>query len=290
MARILVADLALGHCDSVRVQQCARCLPLRARARRRQTVTRRCLVVGRDNGCVGRGQCRRGRRDVAISPSAPAARCEPLGLVVPIAALHSSQRDGRRRSLRSRAFITGASIAVFSVQWTTTMQREIPAHMLSRVSAYDWFGSLVFLPLGMALVGPVASEIGITTTLVGCGVLMVLLILATLLVPSVIRLTVPTQASRDRDDQSVIVSSWGAAALVGLPDIPRGNVVLRGIPRVSRADRRPSGRLSRRSYIRRRQNIGSRSARRELRSTPARSGARRLVGTIEVVRAIEGPS
>jgi predicted MFS family arabinose efflux permease len=94
------------------------------------------------------------------------------------------------------AFITGVSIAVFSVQWTTTIQREIPAHVLSRVSAYDWFGSLVFLPLGMALVGPVASEIGITTTLVGCGVVMVLLMLATLLVPSVVRLTVPMQNER----------------------------------------------------------------------------------------------
>jgi nicotinamide riboside transporter PnuC len=90
------------------------------------------------------------------------------------------------------AFITGVSIAVFAVQWTTTMQREIPAHVLSRVSAYDWFGSLVFLPLGMALVGPVASEIGITTTLVGCGALMILLIVATLLVPSVVRLSAST--------------------------------------------------------------------------------------------------
>jgi MFS family permease len=102
------------------------------------------------------------------------------------------------------AFITGVSIAVFSVQWTTTMQREIPAHVLSRVSAYDWFGSLVFLPLGMALVGPVASEIGITTTLVGCGVLMILLMLATLLVPSVVRLTVPIQNERTpMTDQSL---------------------------------------------------------------------------------------
>jgi MFS family permease len=91
------------------------------------------------------------------------------------------------------AFLAGAFIAVFSVQWTTTMQREIPAHVLSRVSAYDWFGSLVILPLGMALAGPVASKIGIKTTLIGCGVLIILLILITLLVPSVVRLTAPTR-------------------------------------------------------------------------------------------------
>ena len=89
------------------------------------------------------------------------------------------------------AFVAGVSLAVFSVQWTTTLQREVPTQVLSRVSAYDWFGSLVFLPLGMALVGPVSSMIGITTTLVGCGVLMFLLILATLMVPSVVRLTAP---------------------------------------------------------------------------------------------------
>jgi hypothetical protein len=91
------------------------------------------------------------------------------------------------------AFLAGAFIAVFSVQWTTTMQREIPTHVLSRVSAYDWFGSLVILPIGMALAGPVASKIGITTTLVGCGVLIFLLIVATLLVPSVVRLTAPSE-------------------------------------------------------------------------------------------------
>jgi predicted MFS family arabinose efflux permease len=89
------------------------------------------------------------------------------------------------------AFLAGAFIAVFSVQWTTTMQREIPAHVLSRVSAYDWFGSLVILPIGMALAGPVASKIGIKATLVGCGVLIIVLILLTLLMPSVIRLSAP---------------------------------------------------------------------------------------------------
>jgi predicted MFS family arabinose efflux permease len=93
------------------------------------------------------------------------------------------------------AFLAGAFIAVFSVQWTTTMQREIPPHVLSRVSAYDWFGSLVILPIGMALAGPVASKIGITTTLVGCGILIFLLIVATLLVPSVVRLTAPTEGA-----------------------------------------------------------------------------------------------
>jgi len=43
---------------------------------------------------------------------------------------------------------------VFNSLWETTLQRQIPDAALSRVSAYDWFGSLLMQPLGFALVGP----------------------------------------------------------------------------------------------------------------------------------------
>jgi hypothetical protein len=36
---------------------------------------------------------------------------------------------------------------------------------LSRVSAYDWFGSMAFNPVGMAIWGPIAGLIGIHTAL-----------------------------------------------------------------------------------------------------------------------------
>ncbi len=67
----------------------------------------------------------------------------------------------------------------------TTMQREVPSEILSRVSAYDWFGSLVFLPIGTALVGPIAHVCGLRATIVGATVLLVIFIGGTLLVPSV---------------------------------------------------------------------------------------------------------
>ncbi len=89
------------------------------------------------------------------------------------------------------AFVAGVCVAVFSVQWTTTLQREIPTHVLSRVSAYDWFGSLAFAPLGMMLAGPVATHIGVTATLLGSGVIIGVMGLATSAIPSVIRLRAP---------------------------------------------------------------------------------------------------
>lgn len=93
--------------------------------------------------------------------------------------------------IASGAFVAGLGLAIFGTLWTTTMQREIPADVLSRVSAYDWFGSLVFLPIGMALIGPIAKVCGMTDTIVGATVLLVVLIGTTLTVPSVTQMRAP---------------------------------------------------------------------------------------------------
>jgi hypothetical protein len=49
--------------------------------------------------------------------------------------------------------------------WESTLQRRIPGESLSRVSSYDWFGSFLFYPLGMALWGPLAAGVGVHTAL-----------------------------------------------------------------------------------------------------------------------------
>ena len=41
----------------------------------------------------------------------------------------------------------------------------MPAEVLSRVSACGWLGALLFVPLGYAVVGPVAARIGVDATL-----------------------------------------------------------------------------------------------------------------------------
>ncbi|MGH2849538.1 MAG: MFS transporter [Solirubrobacteraceae bacterium] len=46
---------------------------------------------------------------------------------------------------------------------------NVPEHVRSRVSAYDWFGSLALQPLGLALVGPLAGAIGPSAALWVCG-------------------------------------------------------------------------------------------------------------------------
>jgi MFS family permease len=59
------------------------------------------------------------------------------------------------------------SLSLGNTFWYTSLQRHVPAHALARVSAYDWFGSLLFVPAGYALVGPVAEVIGVKATLLG---------------------------------------------------------------------------------------------------------------------------
>lgn len=72
------------------------------------------------------------------------------------------------------ALINGVSGMVFNTLWETTLQHHIPAAARSRVSSYDWFGSIAFAPLGFALVGPLADGIGISPALYLCGAIDVL--------------------------------------------------------------------------------------------------------------------
>jgi MFS family permease len=63
------------------------------------------------------------------------------------------------------ALLGGAGMMVCNSVWESTLQREVPPDRLSRVSAYDWFGSLAFQPLGMAIWGPIAGITGVSEAL-----------------------------------------------------------------------------------------------------------------------------
>jgi predicted MFS family arabinose efflux permease len=63
------------------------------------------------------------------------------------------------------ALLAGAGNMIFNSLWETALQRHVPPAALSRVSAYDWFGSMAFAPIGLAIAGPVAAAIGTSTTL-----------------------------------------------------------------------------------------------------------------------------
>jgi MFS family permease len=85
-----------------------------------------------------------------------------------------------------------AGIALSNVVWHTTLQGHVPAHVLSRVSSYDWMVSLVFMPVGFALSGPIAEAVGVEATLWGAAAIFVAANIAPLAVPSVRNLRSPS--------------------------------------------------------------------------------------------------
>jgi len=67
------------------------------------------------------------------------------------------------------------------IWWFTALQTHIPREALSRVAAYDAFGSLLFGPIGLALAGPLDLAFGARPVLIGCAVIIVLGVGSTLL-------------------------------------------------------------------------------------------------------------
>jgi hypothetical protein len=69
-------------------------------------------------------------------------------------------------AIAALAFVSAIAFNFANTLWNTVLQANIPAHALSRVSAYDWLGSLVFLPAGYMLAGPASETFGVAETLV----------------------------------------------------------------------------------------------------------------------------
>jgi MFS family permease len=69
------------------------------------------------------------------------------------------------------AVVAGAAAIGFGASgfsnavWATVLQERIPREALSRVSSFDWFGSVAFQPVGFALAGPLAAAVGVPVTL-----------------------------------------------------------------------------------------------------------------------------
>jgi MFS family permease len=78
---------------------------------------------------------------VAISPLS-------LAMILPLAAICAA------------SFGLGVFVEVMMVQWTVTMARNIPPEKLARVSSYDVLGTVMAMPAGALIAGPLGSAIG----------------------------------------------------------------------------------------------------------------------------------
>ncbi len=109
----------------------------------------------------------------ALAGSAAATRIDPRRPLVLVAAVEglfalplAFLAGGAPLALLvGAAFLSGAGMMVGTSVWVSTLQRQVPAESLSRVSSYDWFGSYACYPIGLALWGPVAAAIGVSAAL-----------------------------------------------------------------------------------------------------------------------------
>lgn len=60
------------------------------------------------------------------------------------------------------ATLSAAAVVCADTLWESELQKRIPAESISRVSSYDWLGSLSMNPLGSGLIGVAVAYSGAT--------------------------------------------------------------------------------------------------------------------------------
>lgn len=127
----------------------------------------------------------RPRRPMLVATGTTALFAAPLA---PLAA------GGPTVLIAAGALLAGLGLMLGNTVWESTLQRHVPRESLSRVSAYDWFGSLALDPIGLAIWGPIATLVGIGASLWLAFALLLASGAALLAVPEIRRLP----ASPDR--------------------------------------------------------------------------------------------
>jgi MFS family permease len=100
------------------------------------------------------------------------------------------------------ALVAGAAISVGGVLFDTNLQQHIPLATLSRVSSYDWAGSLALEPIGLLVIAPIAAGVGLSPTLWGAALFVLLCQAAVVGVPRVRSLPARPAAEGTRPFQS----------------------------------------------------------------------------------------
>ncbi len=119
-----------------------------------------------------------------VKPRRPLVAADLLmaGIGLPLLALAFSRSVAL---IAAAEAVFGFTMIVGNSVWFTAMQVLIPDNVRARVGAYDWFVSLVMVPVGFVVMGPLSSSIGFTPTLVAAAALGSIPCLLVALVPRV---------------------------------------------------------------------------------------------------------
>ena len=130
-------------------------------------------VWGALNAALGAGALIGGLAAIRQMPRRPVLAAALTGFAQ-VPALLLLAAGAHAVPLAAGALVFGVGMMFGNTVWESALQRHIRPEALSRVSAYDWFGSLAFAPVGLAVWGPLAESIGVEEALALSGVLSVL--------------------------------------------------------------------------------------------------------------------
>jgi MFS family permease len=116
------------------------------------------------------------------------------------------------------SFGLGVFVEMMMVQWTVTMARNIPSDKLARVSSYDVLGSVMAMPAGALIAGPLGAAIGAARAQYAAA--------AVIVVASALAL-IPRDIRTIRSDDAPLrpAPEDTAAALEAAPDLAPGPVL-----------------------------------------------------------------
>ncbi len=112
------------------------------------------------------------------------------------------------------SFLLGVLIEMMMVQWTVAMARAISPDKLARVSSYDALGSMMAMPVGALIAGPIATAIGVSAAQFGAAA-MIVVVSALCLIPRDIRTIRSDELGALRGDgDGAAISSDGDGAAI----------------------------------------------------------------------------
>ncbi|MFE3329825.1 MFS transporter [Streptomyces sp. NPDC059176] len=108
--------------------------------------------------------------------------CANLPLALPLLALAAG---APLVWLSASAVLAGIGLDIAIVCWNTSIQEQLPAALLGRVSSFSSIGELMAVPLGYLVVGATATTVGPSSVLVVSAIVMTMATLVLLATPSV---------------------------------------------------------------------------------------------------------
>ena len=136
------------------------------------------MTAGSIGGLVGSALVLR------VKPRRPLLAAYVVGFATPLQLLVLAPPLPLALAMVGSALVFGA-IVVSNTYWSTVEQQHVPRELISRVDSLSWIASVLVMPAGLVVVGPISDLIGVGATLVGAAALAAAALVGALLVRDV---------------------------------------------------------------------------------------------------------